>query len=175
MKDDSKQGFIDQDIKKLINIINKNPDYKTTSSCSGRIVLLKTTIPSKKYLASWVYKTHIRADSNEIVKILKKEKHLNFLQEPAIIHVNCNDLSTAEALLLVALKAGFKNSGIISLKKNTLEIRSTERIETPLDIEKTNVSHIKFLVEEANRKLKKTKEKIKKLENALITNGSFNV
>lgn len=167
MKDKSKQGFIDEDIKNLINLINKNPNYKTTSSCSGRIVLLKIPKIGKKYKAKWLYKTHKKANPKEIIKILKKEKHLHFLQEPAILHINCKNLESANKLLLLAHQSGFKNSGIISLKKNTLGLRSTEKIEAPLDIEKINTPYIKFLVEEANKKLKRTKEKINKLENNL--------
>ena len=42
--DKSKKNSIDKNIKSLINIINKSDDYYTTSSCSGRIVLLRWTI-----------------------------------------------------------------------------------------------------------------------------------
>ncbi|MBU4242426.1 MAG: hypothetical protein KKF52_04295, partial [Nanoarchaeota archaeon] len=39
--DKSPQGHIDEDIKPLLEKINKHKEYETTSSCSGRIVLLE--------------------------------------------------------------------------------------------------------------------------------------
>ena len=57
-------------------------------------------------------------------------------------------------------EAGFKNSGIISLKNKVLELKSTERIETILlGKEKLDKEHTKALVKEANIKLRRTKEK----------------
>ena len=39
--DKSKKGSIDKGILKLVNTINKNSNYYTTSTCSGRIILLE--------------------------------------------------------------------------------------------------------------------------------------
>ena len=80
-KDNSKQGFIDKDIENLINLINKNPNYKTTSYCSGRIVLLKIPKLGQKNKANWLYKTHNEANPEEIIEILKKEKLIHFFQK----------------------------------------------------------------------------------------------
>ena len=96
-RDKSKQGFIDKDIGALIGLINKS-GYKTTSSCSGRIVLLKIPKFGDKQHAEWLYKTHENADSREIMKILEENEGLKlyFLQEPPIIHVNCRDMESAD-------------------------------------------------------------------------------
>ena len=40
-KDKSRKGHIDKDIAKILSKINSKKDYYTTSSCSGRIVLLE--------------------------------------------------------------------------------------------------------------------------------------
>lgn len=151
MADKSKQGFIDGGIKHLLDLLNRK-GYETTSSCSGRIVLLRIPEFGDKQHAEWLYKTHTKADATEIIKILEGENQkLYFLQEPPIIHVNCKSLPDAEKLLNLAVQAGFKRSGLISIKKSTVEIKSSERLETPL--EKNLPEFIKMLVKEANKKL----------------------
>ncbi len=72
--DKSPQGFIDPAIIPLLKILNKK--YTTTSSCSGRITLMKGV---KKGEAQWLYKTHTKASAAEIYKILQKESPLRFI------------------------------------------------------------------------------------------------
>lgn len=163
MRDKSPQGFIDKDIILLLKLLN-SLGYKTTSSCSGRIVLLKISKAGDKGKAEWLYKTHAKADYKEIFNLLKNEK-IWFLQEPFILHVKCQNLNSAQRLLTIARNTGFKISGITSTKNYTVELRGTERIETVLY--KNDEKYIKLLVEEANKKLKMTKEKIKRFYNAL--------
>lgn len=156
--DKSPQGFIDPDIIPLLNIINKN--YITTSSCSGRITLMKGV---KKGEAKWLYKTHAKASSTEIYNILQKESPLRFLYEPIILHFQCNNQEQAEKTLQFLQNNGFKKSYLRSFKHLTIEINDTGKMETILrkDLSK---EYIVFIVKEANKRLNKTKESIKKLE-----------
>ena len=55
--DKSKKGEIDKPIKKLIILINKSKNYYTTSSCSGRIVLLAKKSGEKKG-SKWLFSSH---------------------------------------------------------------------------------------------------------------------
>ncbi len=160
--DKSKQGFIDPDIRNLVDLLNSK-GYETTSSCSGRIVLLRVPEFGDKQHAEWLYKTHAKADFRKIMGILEGEKNrkLYFLLEPPIIHAKCKNLLDAEKLLNLAVQAGFKRSGVISIKKLTVEIKSSERLETPLKNNKEGF--IQMLVEEANRKLERCKKKLEKL------------
>jgi len=161
-KDRSRQGFIDKDIRKLIGILNSK-GYETTSSCSGRIVLLQLPEFGDKRNSEWLFKTHAKADDREILKVLKKSKgRLYFLQEPPIIHVNCGNAEKAGRLLNIAMKAGFKHSGLTSFRKFSVEIRGSERLETPL--ENASEDFVRMLVNEANKKLNRCKDNLKKLE-----------
>lgn len=168
-KDKSRKGGVDKKIRKLVNIINKNPNYCTTSSCSGRIVLLKQK-SSKKHEAEWIFSSHEKAKFAELKKALKnlpKEK-VWFKQEGAILHVRCRTIDNAKKLLNSARKAGFKRAGICSLgKKIMVEIIDTERIDMPV-AEKGKLlvddSYFKMIVSEANSKLSRTSKKIKRLE-----------
>lgn len=156
--DKSPQGFYDKDIIQLLNLINKK--YHTTSSCSGRITLIKGV---KKGDVEWVYKTHSKASATKIYSILQKHKQLRFICEPLIIHVQCKDKEEADFLLGTIQSHGFKKACIISLKNYTIEINDTGKMETILTSYLPK-EYIQLLVKEANHRLQKTKDNIRKLE-----------
>ena len=74
--DKSKKGEIDKPILNLINKINKSKNYYTTSSCSGRIVLLAKKLGEKQG-AKWLFCSHERVSFKEIKKALQKLSTLN--------------------------------------------------------------------------------------------------
>jgi|SRR3989344_2420123 len=156
-KDKSTKASIDEDIKDLLDSINKNPDYYTTSSCSGRIVLLNT---EDKKRSTWLFVSH------EPIKELPIQEKSYFLQEPIILHIACRNLEAAKKLLQIANEIGLGKSGIISLEKIIVELKGTERIETIVTPDLPE-DYLTLLIEEANRKLQRTKEKIKKLKEKL--------
>lgn len=156
--DKSPQGFYDEDILPLLRIINKK--YRTTSSCSGRITLMKGL---KKGEAEWLYKTHKKASAQKIFSVVQEHGQLRFLYEPLIIHLQCKDQEQADALLQSLQSNGFKKASCISFKNYTLEIKETGKMETILTKELSK-PYIKLLVQEANLRLKKTKKHIKDLE-----------
>ncbi len=162
MVDKSPQGYIDEDIKCLLDKINELKEYETTSSCSGRIVVINS---QKKGESQWLFKSHDIIHSDDISMVLSKVNNtVWFMQEPMILHVKCEDLESAQILLGKANKIGLKKSGIISAKGFIVEIKGTERIECPIskDISKKSLF---LIIDEANRKLLKTKDKIRLLEN----------
>ena len=155
-EDKSPQGFIDEDIKDLLKVLN-DKGYATTSSCSGRIVLI--TKPGEKGDAKWLFKSHDKADAYKIYELVQKNSPVWLLQEPMILHVKAKDLDSAQKLLTIAKNSGLKISGITSIKNCTLEIRGTERIETLLD-KSCDKEYFSILVKEANIRLQKTKNKM---------------
>lgn len=163
-KDKSPQGFIDEDIKCLLKVLNAK-GYETTSSCSGRIVLI--TKSGDKGTARWIFKSHDNVQGEKIFQLIHDNSPVWFLQEPMILHVKAKDLESAQKLLSTAKDSGLKISGITSIKNCTLEIRGTERMETLLD-KSCSKEYISVLVEEANKRLLKTKEKIRNFCSALV-------
>ncbi|MBW2999414.1 hypothetical protein KY339_01975 [Candidatus Woesearchaeota archaeon] len=165
-QDKSKKGKVDKEIAGLVKLINKHPDYYTTSSCSGRITLLKK--PSeKKHEASWVFVSHEKITFENIKNVLKKlpKEEVWFMAEPAIFHVSARTIEDAQKIIDLANKSGFKKSGIISARnKIIVEVKGTERIETLLS--KNNKlllpeDYIKYVINAANKKLEKTRKKLK--------------
>ncbi len=163
VKDRSTKGSIDKDIIKLLNLLNKK--YETTSSCSGRITLMKGKDKSD---STWIYKTHTKADFKNVIDAVKKHKQLKFFYEPFIVHVKCFTEENAEKFLNLLHKNGLKKSSLKSFNGYLIEINDTGRMETILTSE-LSMEYVKLIVDEANERLKKTKEKIKMLETLMQT------
>ncbi len=162
---------IDKDILPLIEVINSKPCYVTLSSCSGRIVVLNLPKFGAKKECKFIGKWHKNVETEKVEKSLRKCKEEGwFLMQPPILHVRCKTLEDAEKLLRVANESGFRESGIISLRKNIVRIYSSERIETLLAKSgKILVSkeYLKTLVEVANEKIKEVKMKVESLRKNL--------
>ena len=170
--DKSKKGSIDKEIRSLVNKINKSSDYYTTSSCAGRIVLLSKK-SEKKQDAKWLLATHKKTNLKEVQNALKKipSYPVWFRFEPLILHIAAKTIEDAQKIVNKARAVGFKRSGIQSTKRKiTVEIASTEIIYTII-AEKGRFlvedDYLKILVKEANKKLEKNKEKIKKFSQIL--------
>jgi tRNA wybutosine-synthesizing protein 3 len=169
--DRSSIGGVDDKIKYLCEKINKNENYYTTSSCGGRIVLIKNI--NKKQPGLFFYVSHDKIKLADLIEILNKAKDskedLIFKQESCILAVACRDLESASKLLDNAREnAGWKNSGVMSLKKRILcELRSTENLALPIMVDGkllVGEEFLKILVEESNKRLELSWQKINKLE-----------
>lgn len=169
-KDKSIKGAKDKGILKVINLINSRENYYTTSSCSGRIVLYEK-INDKKNNFNFLFISHDKTDLDDIKDIFnKKYENIWFRQEGFILHVCCKTIKDAEKLLNLIMKIGLKRSGIISLKnKIMVEIIGTEVIDTIIADKKLLVdeTYLKILINEANKKMDRNKEKIDRLYEAL--------
>jgi len=164
--DFSKKGSIDSKIKKLVDKINSKKDYYTTSSCSGRIMLIAEG--KTKRDAKWIFVSHNKAKLAEMKKSLKKmpKETLWFKFEPMILHVCCDSIDSAQKMVDLAKQSGFKHSGIMSSGKRIIaELRGTDFISAPVAFSgKMSVdnNYLKRILIEANKKLEKNYEKIKK-------------
>jgi len=173
-QDKSKKGEVDKLVITLIEKINSFEDYFTTSSCSGRIMIIK---PSKvKKDVEWLFSSHNKVEPELLIKkihdfVNKSKEPLWFKIEGFILHIACRDMESADKLLKLVKKIGLKRSGIVSTShKIMVEIISSEILETP--ISKNNElmvedNYLTFIIEEANAKLKRTHNRIKKLEEAI--------
>ena len=92
-QDKSSIGKWDNKIKKICNLINKNPQYYTTSSCSGRIIIMIDNEKKAKDLFKFVSHNKVNSKEllNEINKIKTKE-NIKFKQEPMILHIACEKI-----------------------------------------------------------------------------------
>lgn len=176
--DKSNKGSVDKRIKKLLEKINRLDDFYTTSSCSGRIIIIGIPKSGRKKEAEFLYRTHdLMKYNSKLISVIKESLNYKesvwFRQEPVILHVAARTLEHASEFLRTARKIGFKRSGLFEVDKRFLmELVSTERIDTIIAKDgKLLVSndYFKVLSKEANKRLENTWEKIKKLEENIDT------
>jgi tRNA wybutosine-synthesizing protein 3 len=171
--DKSSIGEWDKKITSLCNKINSKENFYTTSSCSGRIVLMldKDKKSPDLFLKVW-HKLISFSELKISLKSLSKEKEIiKFKLEPPILHIASKNLEEASCILEKAKSIGWKRSGINTLGKNIiLELNSTERLEFPISKNGKPLiddNFLKLIVKQANQKLKKGWEKIEKLKNSI--------
>ncbi len=167
-EDKSHEQKWDKKIISLCNKINSLENYFTTSSCAGRITLLKNT--DKKIPNAFLFKTHDIITEEKVKNILQEklnEEIIYFRQEPCALHVACKTIDDAIQLLKLAKQSGWKRSGIFSTNKEKFicELCSTEWIVTPIIKNQSTEEFLQTLIGEANKKLIRTWGKIERLEN----------
>lgn len=173
-KDKSFKGKWDFKIIELCNKINSFEDFYTTSSCSGRVVVMVNQEKKRAglFIKVWHDKISFFELNNELEKISTK-KSVKFKMESCALNVGCRDLNCARRLCDVARLAGWKRVGIIvSDKRVMVSLNSTEKLEFPIfENRKILVSDefLKVVVKEVNKKLERGWRKIDKL-NRLLDN-----
>ncbi len=170
--DKSRKGDVDEHIKELVDSINELPNYYTSSSCSGRIMLMTMGSLGRKYESEWFFVSHDPVDASLIeLENLPKET-LWLRQEPVILHVCCKTVEDAKKLLSVTANTSFKYSGIVSLsKKIVIQIMGVDKMDVPVAKDGELLisrEYFDYLVSEANKKLEMNFERINKLSRLLV-------
>lgn len=162
----------DKHILSLCELINKKNDYYTTSSCSGRVLILIDSKEKRDDLFLFVSHELVSFDElkMELAKINDK-RLIYFKYEPCILHVAARSLEGAQKIHDLAKKAGWKRCGIIaSDKRFMVELNATDKIEFPIiNNGKILVSDdfLNLIVEESNKKLRLSWDKIRRMEDAV--------
>lgn len=167
--DKSKKSSIDRDIKPLIKLLNSFEWCYTTSSCSGRIVLLEEPLNRKKHLAKWWFVSHeqvlfdnLKISLNQALNSKERDSKLWLKMEGFIIHLIVNNIEKADIVLKIARDTGLKHSGVLSFKPRiVLEIRDNEIMQCLIN-KKTSDVVVKDLLQIANEKLGITKQRLKR-------------
>ena len=167
--DNSKKQSVDSGIRKIVDLLNSHENYYTTSSCSGRVMLIEKPENCAKQDACWIYSSHDSADFCGIKKALEhpSKDDVWLMQESAILHACCRTLEDAQKLLSIARETGLKRSGMITFHNRVMvEIMSTEKIETIAAKGGKAVvddAYLKILAEAANKGLEKNRKRIEEL------------
>ncbi|MCX6749866.1 MAG: tRNA wybutosine-synthesizing 3 family protein [Candidatus Pacearchaeota archaeon] len=192
--DKSSIGEWDKKMKKLCEKINSLEDFYTTSSCSGRVILMVQQEKKGKdlFLKIWHEKISFNELKRELNNLIDKKivlskkislglsvksrvdrltisgKIIKFKLEPPIIHIACRELKNATEMLEKAKYVGFKRSSILTFDRNiVLELNTSERLEFPI-IKDSKIlvddKFLKLIVEMSHQKLEGGWNKIQKLE-----------
>ena len=172
--DKSNIGKVDEPIRELVDKINQKPNYYTTSSCAGRIVLIKIPDSGKKLGSEFVFRTHNKVKVSNVKKALQgyaDKKAIWFRMQSPILYVACKTIQDADRFLRLCRPLGFKRSGLFELSnKYVMEVLATESMDAIVAKNKeilVSDVYLKVLVDEANRKLKTVRIKINKLNSEL--------
>uniref|UniRef100_A0A8D0GR00 tRNA wybutosine-synthesizing protein 3 homolog n=1 Tax=Sphenodon punctatus TaxID=8508 RepID=A0A8D0GR00_SPHPU len=177
--DGSRKGSVDELIAGIVELLNGQDGFCTTSSCSGRLLLVQALsrdssgFEVQKQNCSWLMVTHQACATEDVVTALQEATDdAVFKFEPFILHVQCRELKDAQLLHSVAIGSGFRNSGItVSTKgKIMMAVRSTHCLEVPLSQRgklMVTEDYINFLVQIANRKMEENKKRIDRFYSCL--------
>lgn len=171
--DRSKKGGVDMEIAHIINLINDHKDWYTTSSCAGRIDILRVPLSGRKDEAEWLYVSHAETRFEDLKPALERirnesiQEPIWFRQEAPIFHIATRTVKDAQNIVDAAKFVGFKRSGIMATNKRIMvELTSTEFMDTIIAKDGqvlVSDEYLKILVEEANKKLARARLKAEKL------------
>ncbi|XP_073213443.1 tRNA wybutosine-synthesizing protein 3 homolog isoform X2 [Lepidochelys kempii] len=137
--DESRKGSVDEAIAELVQLLNGQERFCTTSSCAGRLLLAQAPAPGfngyevQKKNCCWLMVTH--------------------------------QLCAKEDVHSVAIDSGFRNSGITVGRRGKImmAVRSTHCLEVPLSHMgqlMVTEEYVDFLVQIANRKMEENMKRI---------------
>jgi tRNA wybutosine-synthesizing protein 3 len=156
---------IDQRVIPALAIVNSHPDYFSTSSCSGRVMLLSLAYPGAKNESLILSKWHEKFNKEQLMEGIDKwdkYRYLFLFAQSAIFHIIARDLNKAVELRNLGELAGFKYSTLRSIKplkkayhgdntntssssvdidnilidsRITVELLSTERLNVPIGLD----------------------------------------
>ncbi|KAK7939995.1 hypothetical protein WMY93_003321 [Mugilogobius chulae] len=165
--DQSKKGAVDVDIAGLVCLLNGMEQYFTTSSCSGRVILIDGSSESsdvQKQNCQWLFVSHQKCTPEQLSEAVSRaggDAVLKF--EPFVLHVQCRRLDDAQLMHSVAINSGFRNSGLTA-------IRSTHGLEVPLTHQGSllvSQDYIHFLCHICNQKMDENLRRIHRFEENL--------
>lgn len=164
-------GRADKPAISLCTYIAGTKNFFTSSSCSGRIVLLEVNAKETKKEAAFHAKWHRKVKLQEIWKALltNSKNELWFKMEPFILHIGTNNEENAQKLLRLTKDCGIKRGGIQVLQNGKIifELTGTQHISCPAKKGKKVLlekKYAKILVEKANKKFAKNHALLKKFE-----------
>ncbi|XP_059839669.1 tRNA wybutosine-synthesizing protein 3 homolog isoform X3 [Hypanus sabinus] len=149
--DASRKGRVDAPIVELLQLVNGSERYCSTSSCSGRLLLLGGTdqTEGQKRNCPWLFVTHQKCRKEDVVSGLQKaEDNAVFKFEPFVLHVQCRQVEDAQLLA----------------------VRSTHCLEVPLCHRGSVLvsdKYIDYLVQVANRKMEENQRRIERFHASL--------
>ena len=114
-----KEKKADKKIIPLVEFLFSKKDYFTTSTCSGRIVLLQLDSKESKQPKAFFAKWHEIPKFKEVWEKAneKCKQNLWFKQEPFVLVIGTNSLENAKKLMSICRNNGVKKAGIMACEE----------------------------------------------------------
>ncbi len=138
LRQDLEKGLVDEEMVPVIELVNRRLRYcYTTSSCSGRIIVIEAPEPGDKPGARILGKWHRKVEPRDISEALSRISSKGLVWASAqgpLLHVACLEEEDARVVLRAGHLAGFKYSCIHVAYGGhwVVELRSAERIDVPV-------------------------------------------
>ncbi|MFA4907935.1 MAG: hypothetical protein WC602_06695 [archaeon] len=166
-------GKADRQVIPLLKFIASSRDFFTSSSCSGRILLLKLDSKGSKAESAFIERWHRQVNFTEFLKAVRNARgnEIWFKLDPFILHVGTDSLENARRILKTMQVAGVKRGGIINAKdgKFIVEMIGTQTISLPIKLRGKMLAengYLKWLLAKANKKLSANYVRLGKLKKA---------
>lgn len=137
------EGKADERMIPTVNFVFSKPGFFTTSSCSGRLVLLRLDAKEAKKPKAFFAKWHSMPEFHEVWKKLNEESSQNlwFKQEPFMLVIGTNNLENAKKIMKICRNNGVKKVGIMSAEDGKFLV------------EVFGSNYMSFLIKEKNKTL----------------------
>lgn len=175
-----KKNEVDPGVINILNLLNKDDDYYTTSSCEGRIQLIQMDHIGDKKNSKVLGKWHSEVDKSifsEALSVWDGKGHLYLLAQSPIFHVCCRDLQSALQLQQIASENGFRYTCIRSMRlrgadveRVTVELLTSLRLDIPIahdGVVLPDPGHMEYLVDHCNEVMAAMKDRLATLEEVL--------
>ncbi len=167
---------VDKELVDFLTKFNKKKDCFTTSSCAGRILLLKTAKIEKKQPKAFVFKSHEKVRFEDVEKAFDSWRNDGILWlklDSFILHICCRNMETAKMVLIAKERAGVKRGGVFYFGNDRVmvELIGTQKMQVPVKKDgeaMIDKKYLEYLVKKANEKLEINKTQMKELLNELL-------
>uniref|UniRef100_A0A8B9WED7 tRNA wybutosine-synthesizing protein 3 homolog n=1 Tax=Bos mutus grunniens TaxID=30521 RepID=A0A8B9WED7_BOSMU len=183
----SRKGSVDEDVLEIVQLLNGQEQFFTTSSCAGRIILLDRSVNGsevQKQNCCWLLVTHKACVKDDVIIFVvgkiaasnPSRKRFTFK-----IHVLFPKDSESSCLIVALQKA--KGDAILKFEPlvlhvqcrqlqdaQILAVRSTHGLEVPLSHQgklMVTEEYINFLLKIANQKMEENKKRIERFYHCL--------
>ncbi len=137
LEEDLQLGLIDEELLEFLIMLNENDYILTTSSCAGRISILCGSEYWNKREANLLMKSHVPVSVYSVISTLKRGlrcKNLWIKATHPILDMKVIDIQKAFEVIRLAVKAGFKYSGIQDAACGyRVIVKSSDSLQVPLN------------------------------------------
>ncbi len=167
-------GKVDKRMQGLIEGVFSKPDCFTTTTCSGRIVLLQLNEKEDKRENNFFAKWHENPGIEEVWEKVgeNKKENLWFKQEPFVMVIGTKTIENARRVMSIARNHGVKKVGLMSFspEKYLVEINGTHFMSLLAKRKGKLLVSREMLAEqlgEANKKLEANWKMLERFEESL--------
>ena len=156
----------------LCECIRDTQHYFTSSSCSGRIVLIQSDRGKTKQEGSFFGKWHSEVSFDEVWELINTpidREELWFKQQAFILHIGTDTIEHANTVISIMRECGMKRGGIMLAEEGKVMIEVVGTHNLSLPIKRNNEllvseEYVQLVLENANEKMRENQKRLEQFE-----------